>query len=202
MKVEDHYNDLRKGQDNYALFPRYTNGKVSEIWFDHYNADRMDNTNAFNREANDYMGGLFMRRGFSGAIANFDEEVLMPILTNGKGDNVTEQLSKEEMLDRIYDGKLGVKGFKVSKNATPEQIKEEYTKLIKEFVSTTHNQHLAGAENADVGRKEFMLGGLDFARDFVYSNENPNERIEVDDVLKALGLDKTKTADEIDPMSR
>jgi hypothetical protein len=196
MKKEKSYNDLREGQKNFALFPKYINGKINEICFNHYR--KTENFNEVDQEINDQDGCYFLRKGFSSAIKDLDENILKPILTDGKGKDFNENLEKKEILEKIYENKIGVSGFKVSKEASPADVAAEYIKLVDAFVETAHNQDLSGAAN----RNEFMIRGLDQfeTNQFVFSNENPNEQIDVQEILNELKLDDavkmTESTDE------
>ena len=187
MKKEN-YNPM-KWDIHYALYARYhdatrdkninesMNGKVKDIVFETFSTGHHDSTN---------IGSHFLRKGFNGAVIDADENVIVPIVVDSEGNEVSKKLSKEEIRKGSYENDLSIKGFNVVRSATDEQIKAEYAKVVRSFVSASINPDLT--RNGTATRK-YYIRGIDYTKECAYSNGgDDNEKIYSGNVLKKLNL--------------
>lgn len=123
--------DVSSGYKTYQLVIDENN---NEIKFCHYRGETL----GF-RDVNDAAAeNRFLRKGFSEAIKNTNFDFLTPIYTDLDGKEVTTN-SKEEALNLIYEGKLSISGFKISENASEEQRKDIYEKVLRAFIATAND---------------------------------------------------------------
>ncbi len=142
-------------------------------------------------------GSNFLRKGFSDAIENADESVIIPMYIDMEGKSV-EGLSKDRALNMIYENKLSIAGFKFNPEATEEQKKKAFRNVMGSFVNASNN--LDYFDNKSTRSLFCIQDNFGVSHEVIYSSEG-KENIGLRQVEDKLDMFGDKIAERNDVKS-
>lgn len=172
--------DLEPGHSTYVL-----NKSGRDIRFFAYKGETALNANSEGMKINAGCGAYFLRKGFSDAIRNADQNIMEPIYEDLSGNKVTPS-STNEAIDLIYKNELTFSGFKFTEKASDAQKEQAFGKMIKSFVSSSKNADFSSDKNLFIVQNE--------GHEVAYNNGGSQMQIDGVDIQEKLRMNTPEVA--------
>ena len=185
--------DIKDYHEKFGLIPLYKDGELHTIKFNHSSTATENRGNDVHCSINAHLGNNFVRAGFQDVFQSMDDSVIKPLFTSKDNKPIDLGTDITQILEGVLGEQVNFMGFRVSKDATPEQIESEYAKIVENFILASQSDDMVTAKESQSNLRTFSISALgepDKAGKIVYTNREPEHYLDITKIMQELGLAK------------